>query len=90
MRPSKRPPGYHLRGPPTLCCRYLGCNDTEEATIEDMWQFESTCGRLDLSALEATRPEDKARILRAVSFYILSGGLKMLVCELGSSRWMAY
>ena len=38
-----------------------------DISIEDMWMFEQDCHKLDVRQCETTRPDDKLRLIRAVS-----------------------
>ena len=40
-----------------------------DASIEDYWQFELDCGRLDVALCDTTKEEDKLRLIRAVRLY---------------------
>ena len=61
---NAEPASLHVPPPPPFL---HSLPSSEDISIEAMHRFELTCLNLDVTQCEATRPEDKARILRTVS-----------------------
>ena len=51
----------------------------EHLTIEDAWQFEQACQRLDLAFCQCTKADDKAQLMQTIKHSV---GVKLMVRNL--------
>lgn len=51
----------------------------EHLTIDDAWQFEQACQRLDLAFCQCTKADDKAQLMQTIKHSV---GVKLMVRNL--------